>query len=199
MNKDFWKTTKGKSLIKLIIGFLFLLIIYLVFTFGFTSNTYNNSFSNENYNETREEEDNQNILDLTNKDYEFSYEVNVLDNVTKLEGNVTNNIEAGYKENSFGIIKYEKENNIVYQVTIAKKEEIPNFYQDLNEVFLDYNKLYEIINVRDCLNNYCENTYNDYKININKSSDSFNIFITKENESYNLKYFNIKNREGYEN
>lgn len=181
--KEFFSTTKGKSLFKLWLWVVFILVVYIVLTLM--------------PNAPKEEEDsaithpNKTVtsIDLSNKDYSYNYKITINEENILLNGEVINNVDSGYKETKDGIIKYEKIDGTYYQVNMDEREEIPDFYNNLEPNFIDYALFYPIINNLNCSENICQNTYNEYEVTIDKSlTNSFKVTMQKLNEIYKLTY-----------
>lgn len=191
MNKEFWKSTRGKSLIKLIGWFIFIILVY-VLLMAFGSKEAPSEKDNLD-NTTPEVEPEKLSLDIRNKDYDFKYVINTNEQMIVINGNIKDKVESGYKETGDGIIHYFKEEDKIYQDILGQKQEITDFYDNLEKEFLDYHTLYPILETNDCSNDICTFPYNDYEIIIDKTIDSkFKINITDENTSYELTFSNIK-------
>lgn len=178
--KEFFKTTKGKSLFKLWLWLIFVLIVYIVLTLMPDA-------TNENADDAIIHK-NENIVELK-KDYSYNYKITINEENIQINGIVKNGEETGYKETKDGIIKYEKKDNDFYQINMDEQEIILDFYGNLEKTFLDYDLLYPILNNLNCSDNICHNTYNDYELTIDKSiTNSLKVTLTKLNENYELTY-----------
>ncbi len=199
MDKKFWQSTRGKAIIKLSIWVIFILIVFLIGSLN--SKPVSKPQENTNDNETNEdatdkEEIPTDILDLSNKDYEYAYKITLQEQDYYIHGQVNQDGEFGYKETQTGTIKYEKIDNMVYQVNLEEKTEITNFYEGLNAEFLDYPALSTILSEYNCHSEVCNFSYNNYLIEINKlTNDSFKINISNDLEKYELTYQNITARD----
>lgn len=195
---NFWNSKQGESLIKLIIWLVFIVILYLVLTFGFGGKTSNNNTKNKTNEVENKEEVTDNVVegtffDIRNKNYEYTYNVMIGEEKYVYNGTISLDSDSGYKESNEGIIKYEKIGDKYYQVTLNEQIEIPNLYENLQVDFLNYDILYTIISEYNCQNTYCEFDYNGYNGSITKINDtSFNVNFNKEQENYDLIYKNIK-------
>lgn len=190
MNKEFWKSTRGKSLLKLIGWFIFIILVYaLIMVLG---NQEVSSSEEKIDNDTTNVENEKVSLDIRAKDYDFKYVINTNNQIIVINGSIKDGIESGYKETTDGIIHYFKEEGKIYQDILGQKQEITDFYNDIEKEFLNYQTFYPIIETNDCPNDICTFPYNDYEITIDKTKSlEFKINISMENTSYELTYSNI--------
>ena len=196
MENKFWKTVRGKAIIKLIIWLIFIAGVFALVTFMGPKETNNNSKPSTETLEQEKTEKEEDILDLANKNYDFSYKIIVNNKEYLISGNVDATGEHGYKETQEGTIKYEKIDNHVYQVNLEEKTEITNFYEGLNAEFLDYAVLSTILSEYHCRSEVCNFSYNNYLIEINQlTNNSFKINISNDLENYELTYQNIIARD----
>lgn len=180
MKKEYWQSEQGKALIKLGFWVIFIAIIYIIAITGSNTKTDNNNNNKPELNSNKEE--------IKYSNYSYVYNIVINEEKYNFEGKVTNEKEIGYKMQEDKIIKYEKENNVIYEVTLNERKEITNLYENLNSVFLDYNILITIINESQCVDNYCEFDYNNYVFKVTKNNNILTVNIVKENENYNLTY-----------
>ncbi len=182
MNHEFWQTEKGKSLIKLLLWLVFIGVIYIVFINIGSNKPIENK-------EVEKEQIKENILDLNNKNYTYTYKINTLDDYIIFNGYVLNNIDIGYKETKDKIIKYQIENNLVYEINFEEQKEIFDLYDNLIREFLDYNSLYNIIKKIKIEEDNWEFNYQDYLFKINNLDNGFNIIINNDIVTYDLTYY----------
>lgn len=143
MNKEFWDTIKGKSIVKLSLWIIFIGIILI---FSVVSNMHNKS------DETKEE---QNVYEfvtfdkmqeeLLNSNYIYSFTVNEVNQKLVFNGRKQDGKSVGYKESSEGIIKYIIDGNRILEDKLGEIMEITNLYNGL-EKYLDINLLIESLN-----------------------------------------------------
>ena len=200
-DKNFWKTDKGNSLIKLVLWLLFVLFLVMVFAF------------NENKIEKNEEEKKveeqvveteifkpydemqKNIL---SNGYQYTYEIIGTDFKFTYTGSVCNNKNIGFKESNAEIIKYFIKDGMHYQVKLDTLEQINNLYENIDSSFLDINllfnnlknNLYKVIKSGDTRTiNYNKD---GYQVSVNTSLDNITqINIESDNIKYNLYFANI--------
>ena len=184
MNKEFWHSKRGKSLIKLIAWFLFVIVLYVILTFGME---YPQNNSSNKTNENPEKNGQFLFLDLNNREYDYEYLIRINDEAYSFKGSKLKDEETGTKTLPNGeVINYVKKDN---QITNDAKEIIPNLYENLASEFLNYNILGAIIAEANCSSVMCNFPYNDYQINIAVISDrELQINIASATASYELKY-----------
>ena len=186
---NFWGTNRANSLIKLMAWLAFILIIYLVMAFGLKSKPVSS------LEEIPEEKENaeETIHSLLDKDFTYTYHVIIGKEKYIFEGKLLANHEEGYKQNNDGtIIKYEIEDNNVYQVINEEKIIISNLYENMQADFLDYKFINNIIQEHVKTASSSEFKYLDYYFLVNQDREnSLNITITQDNTIYELVYTNI--------
>ncbi len=190
MNKEFWHSQRGKSLIKLIVWFLFIIVLYVVLTFGMDSpKQNNNNNNNNNNNKVTDKENTENTLlwDLSNREYDYEYLITINGEEYSFKGSKLKDEETGIKTLPNGeTINYIKKGN---QITNTENEIIPNLYDNLASEFLNYNILMAIITEANCSSAMCNFSYNEYQINVAVISDKeLQINIASATASYELKY-----------
>lgn len=195
MGDSFFNTDKGKSLIKLILWLVFIIILVLFFR--------SSEGNKDNVSDTSNEE----VIDVTFKEYalmqnelltlDYTYKYLVSDN-TMYQGNVCNNITNGYKENEDGIIKYQIIDDIAYKVELDKKTEISDLYKEEDKIYLDINNLFEDLKHYMYTTEKQDNkriiTYkkDGYQVIVYTSIDNItNINVTNNDKTYNLEFTNI--------
>ena len=190
---NFWGTERVNSLIKLIAWLAFILIVYLVMTFGIKSKPVTPQ------EDAPEEEVNkeETITSLLDKDFTYTYHVTIGEEKYTFEGKILGNLEEGYKQDNDGtIVKYQIENNEVYQVINEEKTLISNLYENMQAEFLDYKFIDNIIQEHVKTTSPYEYSYLDYYFLVNKDREnSITVTITKDNASYELVYSNIGSEE----
>lgn len=195
MGDRIFNTDKGKSLIKLILWFVFIVILVLFFR------------SSEDNKDNVSDTSNEEVIDVTFKEYAlmqnelltlgYAYKYFVSDN-TIYQGNVCNNIINGYKESEDGIIKYQIIDNIVYKLELDKKTEISDLYKEEDKIYLDINNLFEDLKHYMYKTEKQDNkriiTYkkDGYQVVVYTSLDNItNINISNNDKTYNLEFTNI--------
>ena len=111
---------------------------------------------------------------------------------TKTKENIT-----GYRENSEGLIKYEINNEGIFQINMDEKVPLENLYLGLNENYLDIQKIYDLTSTLTENINEEENEiiYENDNIGIIFKIDEQNILsinIKDNNDNYLLEFDNIK-------
>lgn len=186
-NKEFWRSNRGKSLIKLLIWFLFIIIVYVIFTFGMDYPGENiKTVENQ---DLEKEEENETSFDLSTDNFQYSYIINLNNDTYTFSGLKEKDKDTGSKIMPNGeIINYEKIGNVYYQNLNDNNEEITDLFTNLKMEFLNYNILAVIIKESNCEKNNCNFTYNEYQGIYTKTDTFINVVITKDNEKYNLSY-----------
>ena len=198
-NNSFWSTTQGKATIKFAAWMVFIIVLIVVFAINGDNNPNENKNNNTNKEETltfKNYEEMQN--DLLNGCYSYNFRVVSEDNKIIYSGILSATGDIGYKENNEGIIKYSKEDGIIYKVLLDQKEEINNLYDESDKAFLDIKKLFA--NLKEYLYNISKNestreiNYNKegYKVVVKTDLENItNITITNENKTYELQFTNV--------
>ena len=198
-NKNFWESERSTALFKLIFWLIFILVVYLVMTYGFEDSTPVSNEENNQQEVTKEEqEDVKKIINnLTNKDFDYTYHIVIGEEKYNFEGKLVNNLEDGYKQNNDGtIIKYQIIDNETYQINNERNEKIDNLYENMQKEFLDYQFINNLIQEQNISNIPYEFDYLEYHFLLSKDSDnSFKVEIKKDNNSYELSYTNISQAE----
>lgn len=198
-NNSFWSTTQGKATIKFAAWMVFIIVLIVVFAINGDNNPNENKNNNTNKEETltfKNYEEMQN--DLLNGCYSYNFRVVSEDNKIIYSGILSATGDIGYKENNEGIIKYSKEDGIIYKVLLDQKEEINNLYDESDKAFLDIKTLFA--NLKEYLYNITKNestreiNYNKegYKVVVKTDLENItNITITNENKTYELQFTNV--------
>ncbi|MEG1506951.1 MAG: hypothetical protein RR478_05605 [Bacilli bacterium] len=189
MDKTFWKTVRGKAVIKLIVWSIFFLLLFVVLSF-MGSKEKNDDKNNLviGYNEK--------IDRLVKNNYEYEYKITVNGNNIIFNGKKDGKNEQGYKETKDGIIKYLVMDSIIYNITANKKEPINNLYENINTEYLNFSVLFKnLFSIKYEITAEEENNKLTYEYNYNNnvikvisnkkditdisiiSSDSTNIYI----------------------
>ena len=118
-----WNTQRGRASLKLGIYAIFIVFILILIIFK-TPRQKQQQVINYSLDSIKEKESKtQNIAE---NNYHFEYNLVIDGNKIKYYGDKNKNIEVGYKEDSTGIIKYYKENDLVYKVGLDSKDIIDN-------------------------------------------------------------------------
>lgn len=173
-NNSFWKTERGKALIKLIAWFIF---IAALIVFVFVSDRDYSNVVDEPSNPTENTDNNSEetytftlfgdmITKLLEGNYEYSYNI-VSNSVTYVfNGIQCNNANLGYKETRDGVIKYYIDENNTYQVILDEYLPITNLYEGIDINFLDLDILF--------------NNLNEYLYTVEKNADTRTVTYNKE-------------------
>lgn len=197
-DNNFWKSDRATALFKLIFWLIFILVVYLVMTYGFDDPAPVLEENKPQEVTKPEDEAPQEIIsDLTNKDFNYTYHIVIGEDKYNFEGKLVNNSEEGYKQNNDGtIIKYQIIGNDVYQVNNERTEKITNLYENMQKEFLDYQFMNNLIQEQNISKMPYEFDYLEYHFLLSKDSDnSFKVTINKDNNSYELSYTNISQDE----
>lgn len=196
-NNSFWSTTQGKATIKFAAWMVFIIVLIVVFAINGDNNPNKNNNTNKEETLTfKNYEEMQN--DLLNGCYSYNFRVVSKDNKIIYSGILSATGDIGYKENNEGIIKYSKEDGIIYKVLLDQKEEINNLYDESDKAFLDIKTLFA--NLKEYLYNITKNestreiNYNKegYKVVVKTDLENItNITITNENKTYELQFTNV--------
>ncbi|MEG0794351.1 MAG: hypothetical protein RSG95_00970, partial [Bacilli bacterium] len=138
MDKTFWKTVRGKAVIKLIVWSIFFLILFIVLSF-MGSKGKNDDKNNLviGYNEK--------IDRLLKNNYEYEYKITINGNNINFNGKKDGKNEQGYKETKEGIIKYLVIDSVTYNITSNKKELFNSLYENINTEYLNLPLLFKNI------------------------------------------------------
>ena len=130
-------------------------------------------------------------------EYNYKYTVNTSLGKTVYTGTKTKEKNTGYRENSEGLIKYEINNEGIFQINMDEKVPLENLYLGLNENYLDIQKIYDLASTLTENINEEENEiiYENDNIGIKFKIDEQNILsinIKDNNDDYLLEFDNIK-------
>ena len=174
-------------------------LIFFLFVFLIVDIPYNNTLKNLPKNN-----ENENIITfndmkekLLNSEYNYKYTVNTSLGKTVYTGTKTKENITGYKENSEGLIKYEINNEGIFQINMDEKIPLENLYLGLNENYLDIQKIYDLtLNLTENVNeDQNEISYENENIRIIFKINEQNILsinIKDNNDNYLLEFDNIK-------
>lgn len=144
--KDFWKTPRGKALIKLGLWGIFLIVIFAFATID-TPKRPTNPF--EEKEEVEEKEVVQFLLyvdmikGLQKNNYMFSYTIKNGERTILLSGSQMDDEILGLKETDRGeITKYYINKEGVYKVILGELEQIEDFYEYIDPSMLDMNAFF---------------------------------------------------------
>lgn len=198
-NNSFWSTTQGKATLKFSAWMVFIIILIVVFAINGNDNPNESTTNNTQKEETSTFKNYEEMQsDLLNGCYSYNFRVVSEDNIIIYSGILSATGDIGYKENNEGIIKYSKENGIIYKVLLDQKEEINNLYDESDKAFLDIKTLFA--NLKEYLYNITKNestreiNYNKegYKVVVKTNLENItNITITNENKTYELQFTNV--------
>ena len=189
-----WENKRYHALVCLGLWFIFFIFVFLIVVIP-----YNNALKNlPKNNET------ENIITfasmkekLLNSEYNYKYTVNTSLGKTVYTGTKTKENITGYRENSEGLIKYEINNEGIFQINMDEKIPLENLYLGLNENYLDIQKIYDLSSTLTENINEEENEiiYENDNIGIKFKIDEQNILsinIKDNSDNYLLEFDNIK-------
>ncbi len=216
MKKSFfekcWESKRWHSLILLLLWIVALAILFGVFTL---INRVNKDLTTPSHtvqknDQPSHESQKSSVLSYTEKlnalaleDYTFLYTILNGTYKVQFEGQKENNIVTGYKQDENEIIKYQIENQKIYQVLLDKKIETSKLYDNIDASLLDLNYIIGIlkqVNENDIIITE-EETETSYDYNLTKDEEALEITviedhdginkieITRDNEKYTLQYF----------
>lgn len=189
-----WENKRYHALICLGLWLIFFLFVFLIVVIPYNNTLKNLPKNNENENITTFIDMKEKLL---NSDYDYKYVVNTSLGKTVYTGNKTKEKDTGYRENSEGLIKYEINSEGIFQINMDEKVPLENLYLDLNENYLDIQKIYDLTkdlieNVNEEQNEISyenENIIVIFKIN---EQNILSINIKDNNDDYLLEFDNIK-------
>lgn len=187
-----WNTPKGRAGIKLMFYGIFIIFIILIIFIkrDSTPSVYKASYKSI---KLTYEEKKAKLLD---NNYEFKYNITLQSGEKiKYYGYKNLNIESGYKESDNTIIKYLKENDVIYKIGLENKEEFTDLYAKINADYLNVNYIYNLINDLSFQINDKEYIYTlDNNISIVVKTNDINISkitINDNSNYYELEFSNI--------
>lgn len=189
-----WENKRYHALICLGLWLIFFLFVFLIVVIPYNNTLKNLPKNNENENVTTFMDMKEKLL---NSDYDYKYTINTSLGKTVYTGNKTKEKDTGYRENSEGLIKYEINSEGIFQINMDEKVPLENLYLDLNENYLDIQKIYDLTkdlieNVNEDQNEISyenENIIVIFKIN---EQNILSINIKDNNDDYLLEFDNIK-------
>lgn len=189
-----WENKRYHALICLGLWLIFFLFVFLIVVIPYNNTLKNLPKNNENENITTFMDMKEKLL---NSEYDYKYTINTSLGKTVYTGNKTKEKDTGYRENSEGLIKYEINNEGIFQINMDEKVPLENLYLDLNENYLDIQKIYDLTkdlieNVNEEQNEISyenENLIVIFKIN---EQNILSINIKDNNDDYLLEFDNIK-------
>lgn len=189
-----WENKRYHALICLGLWLIFFLFVFLIVVIPYNNTLKNLPKNNENeniitFNDMKEK--------LLNSEYDYKYTINTSLGKTVYTGNKTKGNDTGYRENSEGLIKYEINNEGIFQINMDEKVPLENLYLDLNENYLDIQKIYDLtLNLTENVNeDQNEISYENENIRIIFKINEQNILsinIKDNNDDYLLEFDNIK-------
>lgn len=189
-----WENKRYHALICLGLWLIFFLFVFLIVVIPYNNTLKNLPKNNETENVTTFMDMKEKLL---NSDYDYKYVVNTSLGKTVFTGNKTKEKDTGYKENSEGLIKYEINNEGIFQINMDEKVPLENLYLDLNEDYLNIQKIYDL--TKDLIENVNEDeneiSYENRNIEIIFKINEQNILsinIKDNNDDYLLEFDNIK-------
>lgn len=189
-----WENKRYHALICLGLWLIFFLFVFLIVVIPYNNTLKNLPKNNETENVTTFMDMKEKLL---NSDYDYKYVVNTSLGKTVFTGNKTKEKDTGYKENSEGLIKYEINNEGIFQINMDEKVPLENLYLDLNEDYLNIQKIYDL--TKDLIENVNEDeneiSYENGNIEIIFKINEQNILsinIKDNNDDYLLEFDNIK-------
>lgn len=189
-----WENKRYHALICLGLWLIFFLFVFLIVVIPYNNTLKTLPKSNENENFTTFIDMKEKLL---NSEYDYKYTINTSLGKTVYTGNKTKEKDTGYRENSEGLIKYEINSEGIFQINMDEKVPLENLYLDLNENYLDIQKIYDLTkdlteNVNEEQNEISyenENIVIIFKIN---EQNILSINIKDNNDDYLLEFDNIK-------
>ena len=189
-----WENKRYHALICLGLWLIFFLFVFLIVVIPYNNTLKNLPKNNENENVTTFIDMKEKLL---NSDYDYKYVVNTSLGKTVFTGNKTKEKDTGYKENSEGLIKYEINNEGIFQINMDEKVPLENLYLDLNEDYLNIQKIYDLTQnlIENIHEEQNEISYENGNIEIIFKINEQNILsinIKDNNDDYLLEFDNIK-------
>ena len=189
-----WENKRYHALICLGLWLIFFLFVFLIVVIPYNNTFKNLPKNNENENITTFIDMKEKLL---NSEYDYKYTIYTTLGKTVYTGNKTKEKDTGYRENSEGLIKYEINNEGIFQINMDEEVPLENLYLDLNENYLDIQKIYDL--TKDLIENVNEEqneiSYEKENIGIIFKINEQNILsinIKDNNNDYLLEFDNIK-------
>ncbi len=202
--KELKKTPKGVAILKLIRWtiffialFLFILIASLIADNSPQKEPQDSTIINNLEDNKIEENIETAILtieqsaELINKlknNFSYKIDIKINNNIYLFDGDKNLERDTGYKETSEGIVKYIIDNTGTYRENLIGREPITNLYEGLNEEYMNWDKLFELMHMEYSLTE--NNVYHMANVDTN-------FYLTIENN--NIKSFKIEKMPNEEN
>lgn len=146
---NFWKTPRGKAVIKLGLWGVFFLLIFVVI--GFSDGNVANSNINNYGNNTNSEGEGtvrfalyeDMISNILKNNYEFSYDIKIAEEKYLFSGKYDGTNIMGVKETKEEVIKYYVSEGKSYKIKLDNLEALDNTYLEVNEEIIDLNKFFD--------------------------------------------------------
>ena len=203
-NKNtFWQSERGKTIIKLGLWMIFIVILIAVVIFSDTrSNDIELPPAEETPNTETENYEFVNYNDMIDKlllnNYEYTYTITTLDNKYIYTGWKNNNQDLGFKEDVNGITKYFIDETGSYRINMDNRELITDLYSNFDSSYLNLSMLFD--NLSEYLYSVEKNadtrtiTYDKegYQVQVTTNTDNItNITIVVDTTTYDLEFTKI--------
>ena len=194
MNKEFlkkcWENKRTHALMVLILW-----MVALSLLMGLTA-LLNQFSAPKNKIETKDEETisyDEIWKNLLNANYEFQYVVTLEDEKIEYNGKVEGKKISGYRENKEGILKYEIEDDISYELVMGERKPLETLYENVNKDYFSLDSLYVLlkdtpVEEEDLLYTYEMNGNVDIQVLLSKENKIQKITIQEENTVYELNF-----------
>ena len=194
MNKEFlkkcWENKRTHALMVLILW-----MVVLSLLMGFTA-LLNQFSAPKNKIETKDEETisyDEIWKNLLNANYEFQYVVTLEDEKIEYNVKVEGKKISGYRENKEGILKYEIEDDISYELVMGERKPLETLYENVNKDYFSLDSLYVLlkdtpVEEEDLLYTYEMNGNVDIQVLLSKENKIQKITIQEENTVYELNF-----------
>lgn len=206
-DNNFWKTDRGKSLTKLLLWILFIVIVLGAFImqekdnideYQMPSNEVTDEENQVNDNNFKKYSDMQD--ELLNNNYLYKYVITNNEEKVMFTGIKNDNEDAGYKETKDGIIKYQIIDGTINQVNMDEVTNIDNLYENIDSNYLDisllFNNLSEYLYSIEKEDSKRTITYDKdgYKVSVITNMENIEkIEITVDEWIYELNFYNVNN------
>lgn len=206
-DNNFWKTDRGKSLTKLLLWILFIVIVLGAFImqekdnideYQMPSNEVKDEENQVNDNNFKKYSDMQD--ELLNNNYLYKYVITNNEEKVMFTGIKNDNEDTGYKETKDGIIKYQIIDGIVSQINMDEITNIDNLYENIDSNYLDisllFNNLSEYLYSTKKEDSKRTITYDKdgYKVSVITNMENIEkIEITVDEWIYELNFYNVNN------
>lgn len=140
--KKLWDNESSRAFIKLMIYILILGGGILILSF---TSKFNRVPVEPITTEEEEEEPALNFEEMRKQllvgNYEYNFQIDVNGYMVVYNGTVKDNINTGYKENSYGILKYSIRDGIIYKINMDNEEIITDLYDGVDVNFVNIESL----------------------------------------------------------